>query len=86
MSDNGKARAIPRPADTEECGIPECGCPFGQHFVSFDGKISGCSNPDKYPRRQGNNRRCSCPGFAVLYRYVPEVRGALVAAGQTSGE
>jgi hypothetical protein len=74
---------IQRPSNDQPCG--RCGCRFGLHYISLDGSRKGCSNPNRYPRGQSAaTKRCDCQGFAILYEYLPDVRGALVAAGETS--
>lgn len=69
---------IDRPANTEPCASEKCGHPFGDHYLSHDGKTSGCSwsNDDQ---RDGFTI-CHCTGFLIAYLYKP--RGRTMKAKQ----
>lgn len=58
---------IREPELNSKCDITTCGDTFAQHYATFDGKRTGCM-ADK-GQREG---RCSCPGFAFIYR--PKVK------------
>lgn len=61
------------PTMTSKCFERECGHVFGDHFITFSDKRSGCALVKTGPQG-GNPRLCPCRGF-VLMPPQPFIRG-----------
>jgi len=71
---------IDRPKDSDPCANERCGHPFGDHYLSHDGKTSGCSVDLNDPEKPmtGGLVPCKCTGFLIAYLYKPRTRTAKV--------
>lgn len=56
-----------RPPDNQKCS--GCSHLFGQHYTTYDGKRSGCSN---YVDDQRDGGSCFCKEFTVTWKWTPE--------------
>lgn len=59
------------PSTSDLCGT--CRHTFANHYVSFDGKSSGCAWSYE-DQRDGKSTCKKCPGFTIIYRYLPATK------------
>lgn len=59
-----------KPNGEDKCGNPNCGHAFSQHYTTYGGHITGCSNQTSGQRMESS---CYCKGFLIVYKYPAEL-------------
>ena len=60
-------RRSTRPANTQECAREKCEHPFGEHYITHDGVLGGCSW--RMDDQRDGYSSCQCDGFLISYAY-----------------